>query len=426
MENNQKNDLEKTDSVENSGIEGGKATETPSDKPQETDADESKAQKPSEEMESGKPEKEKPVKKEAQEKADSDKPVEKKKPAPKKQAEPEAPQKQYLVTSSPHIFSKDSVSKIMWTVNLCLVPAGAMAVWIFGPRILLVTLFSILGAVGSEFLWQKITKQPITIKDGSALMTGLLLAYNLPPGVPFWIPLIGSAFAIIISKQLFGGLGNNIFNPALIGRAFLLASWPVIMTTWQTPGNHDISVTSATPLNLMKQGKLAMWNLIGEGIPRSEMYWKLFVGVRGGCIGETAAFLLLLGGAYLIYKKYIDWQIPAAYIGTVAILCPVFYTLAKVNNPLNFLDTVYFSIFSGGLILGAFFMATDYVTTPSTLKGRIIFAVGCGLLTSIIRAIGGYPEGVCYSILIMNAFAPLIDAKTKSQAFGVTKEKKAA
>ncbi len=417
MENNQNNDLEKTDSVESSGVEGGKANETPSDKPQKTDADDSKAQKPSEEMESGKTEKEKP---------ESDKPVEKKKPAPKKQAEPEVPQKQYLVTSSPHIFSKDSVSKIMWTVNICLVPAGLWAIKIFGPRILLVTLFSILGAVGSEFLWQKITKQPLTIKDGSALMTGLLLAYNLPPGVPFWIPFLGSAFAIIIAKQLFGGLGNNIFNPALIGRAFLLASWPVIMTTWQTAGNWDISITSATPLNLMKQSKLAMWNLLGEGIPRSKMYIDMLLGYRGGCIGETAAIFLLLGGAYLIYKKYIDWQIPATYIGTVAILSPVFYTLAKVNNPLNFLDTVYFSIFSGGLILGAFFMATDYVSTPSTLKGRIIFAVGCGLLTSIIRAFGGYPEGVCYSILIMNAFTPLIDAKTKSQAFGVTKEKKAA
>ena len=406
-----------------------KVDDKASDKPGRQEEAKPDDKKASEEKEVKKPVKEASGEKEEKPKAEkpaAKKEEVKKKPPPKKKPKSAVvvPAEQYLVTSSPHIFSKDSVSKIMWTVNICLLFAIIPAVIFFGPRVLMVIISSLIGAMGSEFLWQHINKQPIKLKDGSAFMTGLLLAYNLPPAVPWWIPFLGSAFAIIIAKQLFGGLGNNIFNPALIGRAFLLASWPVLMTTWNKPTEMFTSgVTGATPLNMMKQNKFAEF-LVDMG-SRGNMYMNLFIGKQGGCIGETCALVLILGGLFLIYKKYIDWQIPATYIGTVAILAPVFYNLpfSGIKNPLNFVDTVYFSIFSGGLILGAIYMATDYVTTPSTLKGRIIFAVGCGILTSVIRVFGGYPEGVCYSILIMNAFAPLIDAKTKSNVFGVTKTK---
>lgn len=349
-----------------------------------------------------------------------------KKPPAKKVVE--EPKERYLVSSSPHIYGKDNVSKIMWTVSICLAPAGLYGIYLFGIQALLAMISCIAGAVGAEYAWQKLTGKKVTIKDGSAFLTGLLLAYNLPPSVPLWLPFVGGFFAIIIVKQFFGGLGYNIFNPALAARGFLLASWPQQMTTWWKPGAWRLPIdarTAATPLALMKENKIAEFL---EGLSDKGIFSTMFFGGRGGSIGEMCAFLLLLGGIYLIIKKYIDWQIPAAFIGTVAVLMPVFYGIGGQVNPMDLFSTVIFSIFSGGLILGAFYMATDYVTCPATVKGRIIFAIGCGVLTSVIRRWGGLPEGVCYSILIMNAFVPLIDDKVKTSVYGVSrvsKEKKA-
>jgi electron transport complex protein RnfD len=340
---------------------------------------------------------------------------------PPKEAGP--PPRRYMVASSPHVTGSESISKIMWTVSACLAPAALAGVYIFGPRALIVIILGILGAVGSEYAWQKLTKRKITISDGSAFLTGLLLAMNLPPGSAWWMPLIGSAFAIIVAKQFFGGLGMNIFNPALVARGFMLASWPQEMTTWASPvlGFSFDLTTSATPLDMVKQGRVEMFQkeFPNMGVMLNKLLW----GVQGGCIGETCAILLILGGAFLIFKKYIDWQIPAAYVGTLALFVLAF---GAGKCGLDHTATVLFHMFSGGLMLGAFFMATDYVTCPATLKGRVIFAVGCGLLTGIIRLWGGYPEGVCYSILIMNAFTPLIDDKTRPCVYGVRKEVKPA
>lgn len=376
---------------------------------------------------------EKPPEKKSPKKAEGKKPPVKKKP---KKKVIKAPEEQYVVSSSPHIFGKDSVSKIMWTVSACLAPAGIAGIYIFGIRVLAIILVSILGAIAAEYAWQKITGKPVTIKDGSAFLTGLLLAYNLPPSVPLWLPLVGSFFAIIIVKQLFGGLGFNIFNPALAARGFLLASWPRQMTTWWQPRYWQPAkgllswdgITKATPLFLMKDlmndGKVEGFKEFIARFPSiGKFIWALLWGNRGGCLGETCAILLILGGLYLIYKKYIDWQIPVAYIGTVAVLLPIFYSFGKNANIMDIPTTVIFSTLTGGLMLGAFYMATDYVTTPSTVRGRIIFAIGCGVLTTIIRRWGGFPEGVCYSILIMNAFTPLIDAKVRTKVYGIFKKK---
>lgn len=305
----------------------------------------------------------------------------------------------YTVSSSPHIRSKDSISNIMRDVLLALLPATAAGIYYFKTQAILVILMSILSCVGAEALWQKITGQKIKIGDYSAAITGLLLAFNMPPSVPLWIPIVGGVFAIIIVKQFFGGLGQNFMNPALAARAFLLASWPVIMTTWTVDG-----VTSATTLGILKEG--------GQALPS---LWNLFVGNVGGSIGETSAIALLIGGLYLLFKRIISWRIPVTYIGTVFILT---WVLGRggllTGNPLM-------EILAGGLFLGAIFMATDYSTSPITPLGQIIMGVGCGLFTSIIRIYGGYPEGVSYSILIMNLFVPLIDRYTAPKVFGGVK-----
>jgi len=235
------------------------------------------------------------------------------------------------------------------------------------------------------------------VMDGSAVITGLLLALCLPPKLPLWMAAIGAAFAIAFAKCAFGGLGYNIFNPALIGRAFLMASWPVAMTTWTKPLTYD-AITTATPLGLWKMQNIATPSI------------NLALGNVSGCIGETSAIAILIGGVFLIAKRYIDWRTPLSYIGTVAVL-----TFVLGQDPL-------FHILAGGLFLGAFFMATDYVTTPVTRKGRIIFGVGAGVIVVVIRLIGGYPEGVCYSILLMNAFTPLIDRHVRPQVYGVKRK----
>ncbi|MDI6786062.1 MAG: RnfABCDGE type electron transport complex subunit D [bacterium] len=316
--------------------------------------------------------------------------------------------KKIIVSTSPHIKNNESVPKIMWSVNLSLLPAAILAVYFFGLRAFWVMVVGIVTAVITEAIIQKLAKQEITIKDGSAFLTGLLLSFNVSSAVPLWIPMVGSFVAIAIAKLAFGGLGCNIFNPALIGRAFLLAAWPVQMTTWLAPFSAK---TAATPLGIMKlEGATALLDNFGECT--SSLYKSLFLGNVGGCLGEVSAAALLIGAIYLIYKKYINWQLPIYYIGTVALLSWIFGGKALfIGDPL-------FHVLSGGLILGAFFMATDMVTCPITIKGQIVFAIGAGIILTVIRIYGGYPEGCSYSILIMNAVTPLIDRYIKPKKYG--------
>ncbi|MFH1128991.1 MAG: RnfABCDGE type electron transport complex subunit D [Candidatus Omnitrophota bacterium] len=305
----------------------------------------------------------------------------------------------YLVSVSPHIHKGETISRIMWLVVISLIPTGLAGVFIFGRNALWVVALSIISAVITEGILQFFTKRKVSILDGSAVITGLLLAYNLPPEVPFWLPVVGTCFSIAIGKLIFGGLGQNIFNPALVGRVFLMASWPKYMTTFTK--SFD-AITSATPLMLLKEGKLS------EHIS----YLDLFLGKRSGCIGEVCILALILGAAFLLFKGYISWHIPFTYIATVGVFTYIFGPVGLFSG--NWL----FHILSGGLILGAFFMATDYVTSPLTSKGQIIFGIGCGILTAVIRLWGGYPEGVSYAILMMNAATPLIDRFTKTRVYG--------
>jgi Na+-translocating ferredoxin:NAD+ oxidoreductase subunit D len=338
-----------------------------------------------------------------------------------------------FVSSSPHISDNESTKKIMFTVTATLVPAGAAAVYYFGFRALWVILISIFSAVLAEALSQKMRGRPITIMDGSAILTGLLLAYNISPQVPMWMPAIGSFFAIIVGKQVFGGLGFNPMNPALLGRAFLLASWPTHMTIFDkvVPKGGTVSgidtMTSATPLNVLKQSQEILGNASQFPVEKVtqaheaigqlyDSFDKLFFGQIGGCIGETSVIALLIGAAYLMYKRYIGWKIPFSYIGTVALL-----SWAFGGSDGLFSGNFIFHIFSGGLILGAFYMATDMVTSPVTFRGRIYFGIGCGILTVVIRQVGGYPEGVSYSILLMNLLVPILDRWTRPKVFGGAK-----
>lgn len=315
------------------------------------------------------------------------------------------------VSVSPHVHSGESVSKVMWAVAIALMPSGIAGVIIFGISALKVIFISVSGCVIFEALTQKLTHKRITISDGSAVLTGLLLAYNLSAGVPFWLPLSGAFFAIVIVKQAFGGLGGNIFNPALAARAFLLASWPRHMTIFLKPFSPD-GISSATPLTLFKEGGMDSVAKLNLG------YWDLFIGNRGGCLGEVCILALLLGAGYLLWKKYIWPQAPLGFILSLGILSWMFDARGFLKG-----DFV-FSILSGGLILGAFYMATDYVTTPIIKKGQLVFGLACGLLAFIIRRFGGYPEGVSYSILIMNAATPLIDRYVRLKRYGNSKRVK--
>lgn len=317
----------------------------------------------------------------------------------------------FTVSIAPHIKSKTSTKKIMWAVVFSLIPAGAAGVFIFGIKSLFIIIAAVLSALITEAGILALRKREITIWDGSAVLTGLLLAYNLPPNVPLWIPVVGSFFAIAIGKQIFGGLGQNIFNPALVGRAFLMISWPVYMTTWQHPRWNVDAVTAATPLAAFKHK--------GFDFLKDISNWDLFIGNKGGCLGEVCVIALLLGAAYLFFKKYITWHIPIMYILTVGMTSWIFNGQKGL-----FTGDILFFILSGGLVLGAFFMATDYVTGPLSTKGKAIFAIGCGLLTFIIRRFSGYPEGVSYAILIMNAAVPIIDRYTYPKWFGWVKDKR--
>lgn len=309
---------------------------------------------------------------------------------------------------SPHIHGGESVAKVMRTVFFALLPSGAAGVIIFGLPALRVIIISIASCLITEFLIQKLRHKKITIRDGSAALTGLLLAYNLSSGVPFWIPLAGGIFAIAIAKHTFGGLGANIFNPALAARAFLLASWPKQMTNFVKPYSLD-AISSATPLAMLKEGGTR--SLSGIGLS----YGDLFLGKRPGCLGEVCVLALILGAAYLLWKGYIWRQAPLGFILSLGALSWIFGAEGFLKG--DFL----FTILSGGLILGAFFMATDYVTTPITRRGQLVFGIGCGIITFVIRKFGGYPEGVSYSILMMNAVTPLIDRWVRPKRYGKAK-----
>ncbi len=293
----------------------------------------------------------------------------------------------FHLTTHPELYSKENVKWMMLNVICALIPIGIVSIYYFGIKALLIILISTLTAIASEAFVQKVfLRVETTALDGSAIITGLLLAYCLPSSVPLWIPFIGSAIAIIIGKQLFGGLGYNVFNPALVGRAILLSSWSSEMTKWQLPRGISDAVTTATPLALAKSK---------GNVPS---YLQMLIGQRAGCIGEVCAILIVLGGLYLIFRRISTWHVPVSYLLTVAILTkilgkdPVFYLLA------------------GGLLLGAFFMATDPVTIPVTNKGRFIFGFGAGVMTVLIRFYSNnFVEGVCYSILFMNCITPLID-----------------
>lgn len=319
------------------------------------------------------------------------------------------------VASSPHVRCNETIPKIMWNVVAALVPAAAFGVYYFGVNALVNIIVAIVSAVIFEFLWEKAMHKRITITDGSAVITGLLLAMTCPPSLPWWMSIVGSFLAIVVCKQAMGGLGYNIFNPAHVGRAGLMVSWPVAMTTW-TQVNRTVidGVAGATPLNVFKHGGSdALFQLFGTN-DWSSIYQSLFFGFRNGSLGETSTVLLILGGLWLIYKGYVNWQVPVVMIATVGILTGAVYGSANV---------ALFQMMAGGLIIGAFFMATDMVTAPITVKGQVIFALGCGLITVLIRVLGGYPEGVCYSILLMNTLTPLIDRLVKPTVFGAVKTK---
>lgn len=333
----------------------------------------------------------------------------------------------FSVRISPHVFSQNTTQKIMLAVVVALLPTTAAGVYYFGLKALYVVLAAVASAVFFEYACNKIMGRSISVFDGSALLTGLLLALTLPPHVPLWIPVVGSFIAIAIAKQAFGGLGANIFNPALVGRAFLLASWPLLLTSWPAVAavgspawmGHADAVTAATPLAV--KGKIdaitsatsaEMWRIDGISSfiatvgSKKAAYSSVFLGSVGGSLGETSALLILAGGILLVILKIIDWRIPAGFVGTVFIL-----STALGQDPI-------LHILSGGLMLGAFFMATDYVTTPTTAKGRLLFAMGCGIITIVIRFYGGPPEGITYSILLMNAVTPLIDRYIRPRRFG--------
>lgn len=311
-----------------------------------------------------------------------------------------------MVSSSPHIQTGTTVSQIMRDVIIALLPATFAGIYFFGIPAAINVVVGIVGAVTAEYLAQKLLKKPITISDLSAVVTGLLLAMNVPPTLPWWITLIGSFFAIVVAKQLFGGIGHNFINPALAARAVLLASWPVPMTTWTAPGADAVS--TATPLAIIKMGSEVSANISNGHAP--VQLFDLLIGRTGGCIGETSAILLLLGGLYLIYRGVITYHAPLTYLLTVAVLTFIFSGMQA--------SMALYNLLSGGLFLGAFFMATDYASSPVNTKAQVVYAIGCGFLTSVIRYYGGYPEGVSYSILLMNVATPLLDKFIVPKKFG--------
>jgi len=320
-----------------------------------------------------------------------------------------------VVSPSPHIHSEASVPRLMYGVIISLLPALAVSIFYFGIGMIIITSVSIISCILFEYLIQKfILKVRPTHLDGSAFITGLLLAFCLPANTPIWMVMIGALAAIGIGKMTFGGLGNNIFNPALVGRVFLFVSFPVAMTSWPEPGQwmkYADAVTGATPLAIMKEGVAS--RTVSEIMPEIPGYLQLFLGNMKGSSGEIAAFALLIGMLYMLYRKIITWHIPVSIIGTVFLFTGILWLI----NPDKFADPL-FHILSGGLMLGAIYMATDYVTSPMTVRGMWIYGVGIGVITVLIRIFGAYPEGVQFAILILNAFVPLINKYVKPKRFG--------
>ena len=315
------------------------------------------------------------------------------------------PDKKLTVSASPHVRSAQTVSGIMLNVIIALIPALAASVWLFGLRVLLVCAVTVSVSVLSEYIARKVMKRHNTIGDLSAVVTGLILAFNLPVSIPLWMAAIGSVIAIVVAKQFFGGIGQNFVNPAIAGRIILMVSFPTAMTTWTAPFAYKSTqgtITTATPL----------------AAEESELpsLLEMFLGMRGGSLGETCAAALIIGGLYLIIRKIISPSIPLSFIGTVAVIM-----LIAGKGDLSF---VAYQLLSGGLMLGAFFMATDYATSPINFKGRIIFGIGCGIITSMIRLFGSLPEGVSFAIILMNILVPHIENLTTPKPFGTAKEKK--
>ncbi len=315
------------------------------------------------------------------------------------------------VSSSPHIKAEDSISSIMLDVIIALIPACAAGVYFFGLRAAAVIFTVIAACVLSEYVYEKITKKPITTGDLSAAVTGILLALNLPATIPLWMAAVGGCFAIVIVKQLYGGLGKNFMNPALAARCFMLVAWAGSMSFFTAPFTKISAdaISSATPLAVLK----------GTADGTLPTALNAFLGGKGGCIGETSGLLLLIGFLYLLIKRVVDWKIPVCYIASFAALMYLFGNNSTEYSQGYF---VLMHILSGGLLLGAFFMATDYVTTPTTPLGTVIFGIGCGLLTFVIRTFGSYPEGVSFSIILMNVLCPLIDRYTVPKSFGEVKK----
>ena len=325
-----------------------------------------------------------------------------------------------IASSSPHIRSNESTRTIMMDVIIAMIPALIMSVFVFGFRALALTLVSVAACVFWEWGYRKLLKKPQSIGDLSAVVTGMLLAFVCPPTLPYWMIIIGAFFAIVVVKQLFGGIGKNFVNPALAGRAALVASYAGTMSgAWADPqagwvplaGTADV-VTAATPLAYMKTGDMA-------GLTSQYSVTDMFLGNIGGSLGEVSALMLLLGGVYLVIRKVISWHTPVAFIATVAVLC-----LISAPAGISAVDYMLYNVFGGGLMLGAIFMATDYATSPVTKPGQIIFGIGCGLLTCFIRRFGSYPEGVCYSILIMNCTTWLLDKYIRPTIYGAPKKEK--
>lgn len=315
------------------------------------------------------------------------------------------------VAYQPQVRTETDTKRIMLDVIIALLPAVAAAVWQFGAHPLVIIAFSMLSAVFFEWLYRFLMKKTNTIGDLSACVTGLLMALVLPPSAPWWVPVVGSFFAIVVVKQLYGGIGKNFLNPALAGRAFLLASYALIMGLWIAPASlEDVvdAVTMATPLSYMYGG---------SALPAYFSPMSMFLGTVPGCIGEISALALLIGGLYLLARKVISWRIPVSFIGTVALISLIFGKAGYGRA-----DWMLYNILSGGLMLGAIFMATDYATSPVTLNGQLLYGFGCGVLTMLIRAFGGFPEGVSYAILIMNLCSWAIDKAFHRHQFGVSRE----
>ncbi len=354
---------------------------------------------------------------------------------------PETITNRFILSSSPHAHARCSVSSLMLDVIIALLPALACSVYFFGIRALLVTATCVSACLLTELVCRLAMKRENTTGDLSAVLTGLLLAFNLPPMIPLWMAICGSVFAIGVAKQVFGGLGYNPFNPALAARAFMLVSFTGAMTTWTASGwstcladavttaTPVAAVTTATPLGMIKGG-LGRETLSAMNWEQFTLFKDLFFGNVNGCIGEVSAFALLIGAAYLLYRRVITWHIPAAFIGSVFLFAlfmrgaeyyPAFIS-GMIPEGANAIPP-FVHVLSGGVVLGACFMATDYVTSPITARGKIIFGIGCGVLTMLIRTAptGSYPEGVSFAILIMNAFTPLINRYTRPKVFGAKK-----